>query len=40
METDTEQEAERLCQHGKSAYERHQIECGEEEWVETAGVEN
>jgi hypothetical protein len=32
-------EAERLCRDGRVAYEKHQIEEGDDEWIETLSVD-
>ena len=33
------QAAQKLCEHGKVAYDSHTIEEGDEEWLETVSVE-
>jgi hypothetical protein len=39
VEADNSDEAERLCRKGKVAYDYHQIECGDDEWIETLSVD-
>ena len=39
VEATDERDAERLCREGKVAYESHQIEGGDDEWIETISIE-
>jgi hypothetical protein len=39
VEANSPEEAERLCQDGKVAYDESEIEEGDEEWLDTIAVE-
>lgn len=39
VEATSQEEAEDLCKNGKVAYESHEIVEGEDEWLETLGVQ-
>ena len=40
VEADSAEEAERLCKAGEVPYDSHEVEEGDEEWLETVSVED